>query len=52
MFEYWLEVDEGASWNKLISALEEIDQGTLISNIRKNVLKGEYVIVLVVSCVS
>ena len=40
MFEYWLEVDEEASWNKLINALEEINQNTLAVNIMQNILKG------------
>ena len=40
MFEYWLEVDVGASWNKLINALEEIRQTSVVSNIRQNILKG------------
>ena len=40
MFEYWLEVDEEASWNKLINALEEINQNTLAVNIKQNILKG------------
>ena len=40
MFEYWLEVDEEASWNKLINALEGIGQCALVSKIRQDVLKG------------
>ena len=46
MFEYWLGVDEGASWNKLINALEEIGQNTLAVNIKHSTLKG----ILVVCC--
>ena len=40
MFEFWLEVDEGASWNKLISALKDIKQNTIAVNISHNILKG------------
>ena len=40
MFEYWLEVDGRASWNKLMSGLEEIRQTTVVTNIRQNILKG------------
>ena len=43
MFEYWLGVDEGASWNKLINALEEIGQNTLAASIKQNVLKGNFI---------
>ena len=43
MFEYWLGVDEGASWNKLINALEEIGQKTLAASIKHNVLKGNFI---------
>ena len=40
MFKYWLDVDVDASWNKLIAALEQIDQNTLAKNISSNVSKG------------
>ena len=40
MFEYWLNIDTEASWNKLIAALKEIDQNQLIGRIEKDVLKG------------
>ena len=43
MFEYWLGVDEGASWNKLINALEEIGQNALAASIKQNVLKGNFI---------
>ena len=39
LFKYWLDVDTDASWNKLIAALEQIEQNTLVENIRRNVLK-------------
>ena len=39
MFEHWLKVDDEASWNKLIAALEQTNQYALAENIRSNVLK-------------
>ena len=39
LFKYWLDVDTDASWNKLIAALEQIEQNALAENIRRNVLK-------------
>ena len=35
MFQYWLEVDTGASWDKLIKALEKIEQISLAEDIKK-----------------
>ena len=40
MFDYWLEVASGASWNKLIVALEQIEHNTLVAKIKKDVVKG------------
>ena len=40
LFKYWLDVDTDASWNKLIAALEQIEQNALAENIRRNILKG------------
>ena len=40
MFEYWLSVDVKASWNKLIDALEMIDENVLAVKIKIDVLKG------------
>ena len=40
MFEYWLRIDTQASWDKLITALKEINQNKLIAKIEKDVLKG------------
>ena len=40
MFEYWLDVDIEASWNKLIDALEMNDQNALAVKIKIDVLKG------------
>ena len=44
MFEYWLRVDERASWDKLISALQAIGQNTLAANIKQNILKGNIIV--------
>ena len=44
MFKHWLDVDNEASWNKLIAALEQIGQNVLAENIRRNVLKGFHII--------
>ena len=40
MFEYWLRVDPQGSWNKIIKALEQIDENALAENITINVFKG------------
>ena len=40
MFEYWLQVDTTASWNKLIEALRKINKHQLADDICKNVLQG------------
>ena len=40
MFNYWLQVDCGANWNQLISALEQIHLNTLAKEIRDRVFKG------------
>ena len=40
LFNYWLDVDTDASWNKLIAALEHIGEGVLAENIRRNILKN------------
>ena len=40
MFEYWLQVDTTASWNKLIEALRKINNLQLIDDICKSVLQG------------
>ena len=34
MFKYWLDVDTEASWNKLINALEQIEQISLAEKIK------------------
>ena len=39
LFNYWLDVDTDASWNKLIAALKKIGENVLAENIRRNVLK-------------
>ena len=41
LFNHWLDVDVNASWNKLIKALEEINQNSLAAEkIRRIILKG------------
>ena len=40
MFEYWLQVDATASWDKLIEALRKINKLKLVDDICKNVLQG------------
>ena len=40
LFNHWLHVDTGASWNKLILALNHIGQDVLASTIKKMTLKG------------
>ena len=39
MFNYWLDVDTEASWDKLIDALEQIGQNALVEKLQ-NVFKG------------
>ena len=48
MFEYWLRVDETASWDKLISALQAIGQNTLAANIKQNILKGNIIFIVTI----
>jgi len=40
MFKYWLIVDPGATWNKLIEALEVINENLLAQKIKEDILKG------------
>ena len=40
LFQYWLEVDTEANWNKLIDALEHIDQNATAAEIRQDILIG------------
>ena len=40
MFQYWLEVDTEANWNKLINALERIHQNATAKKIREDNLIG------------
>ena len=40
MFQYWLEVDTEANWNKLIECLEYIQQIATAAKIREDNLKG------------
>ena len=40
MFQYWLDVDPTATWNKLISALKEIGLNTLSEKLTMDLLKG------------
>ena len=40
LFNYWLDTDPDASWNKLLEALKNIKQNYLAEKIERNVLKG------------
>ena len=40
LFNYWLRVDTGASWNKLIEALNKINEHSLAEKIKRDVLNG------------
>ena len=42
MFQYWLAVDVKANWNKLINALEVIQQNVLAAKIRQDISTGEF----------
>ena len=43
MFQYWVQEDPTASWNKLIHALENINYGALAETIRKKkILASKY----------
>ena len=43
MFEYWLSVDVQANWNKLIDALEHIQQNATAAIIRQDILIGKII---------
>ena len=40
MFEYWLQVDTTASWNKLIEALRRINKNQLAERISREILQS------------
>ena len=40
MFKYWLEVDDKASWNKLIEALKRMDKNHLAECIFRDISQG------------
>ena len=40
MFEKWLHVQPGASWNQLIAALTSIGMNTVADNVNKQMQKG------------
>ena len=40
MFNYWLQVDPCASWNKLIGAFEKIERNDLAAKVRKYIGEG------------
>ena len=41
MFQYWLQVDVEASWEKLITALQQIQQNTTAKTVRQDNLTGK-----------
>ena len=41
MFECWLRVDVEANWNKLVSALEHIQQNATAAKVRQDILAGK-----------
>ena len=43
MFEHWLQVDDAASWDKLIEGLRRIKQYHLAQKIVINVLEGNLI---------
>ena len=42
MFQHWLAVDTEANWNKLIDALELIQQSTTAAEIREDISRGKF----------
>ena len=42
MFQYWLAVDVEANWNKLINALEVIQQNAIAAKIRQDISIGKF----------
>ena len=40
MFKYWLEVNPCANWNKLIEALDVINQNCLAKKIKRKIFEG------------
>ena len=41
MFNHWLNVDTKASWNKLINALEQIEQNAVAEKIKEDIIKED-----------
>ena len=41
MFECWLQVDIEANWNKLVNALEHIQQNATAAKVRQDILTGK-----------
>ena len=44
MFEYWLQVDTTASWNKLIEALRKINKNHLAASVSREILQSMYMV--------
>ena len=42
MFQHWFTVDTEANWNKLIDALESIDQNATAATIREDISRGKF----------
>lgn len=40
MFEYWLRVDVEANWDKLVNALEHIQQNSTAAKVRQDLFTG------------
>ena len=52
MFKYWLSVDIRASWNKLIEALEMIDENALAEKLKTDVIKGIIIHTYIISYIA
>ena len=49
LFDYWLQVDTNANWDKLITALQQIDYVVLADRIRAMTLEGVYDVMVILN---